>query len=383
MRRTGSWQRAPPWWPDGESWPPGGHRRRRHGRFLWRAGLLVAPLLILIFVGATRLLGWVLEQAGLSAAPFSAQRPLAFAVRLFLGVAVFLFVMRRVGRPLGDVVGASDRVAEGDFSARVREHGPPWVRSIGRAFNSMTARLERQQRQRRDLMADVAHELRTPLTVMQGRLEGMLDGVYPRDEAQVSQILDETRRLGRLVDDLRTLAYAEGGTLALQREPTDLALLLEDAAASFKPEAERRRVGLSVHVADDVPLLDIDPVRIREVVSNLLSNAMRYVADAGAITIEARAPTGAEVVVEVSDNGSGIAVADLPHVFDRFYKGRSSSGSGLGLAIAHNLVTAHGGTMVARSTPGRDTTFAFTLPTAIINKSMSGLDSVPRQEETT
>jgi two-component system OmpR family sensor kinase/two-component system sensor histidine kinase BaeS len=292
-------------------------------------------------------------------------------VRVFLGVAVFLFVMRRVGRPLGDVVGAADRVAEGDFSARVREHGPPWMRSIGRAFNSMTARLEQQQRQRRDLMADVAHELRTPLTVMQGRLEGMLDDVYPRDEAHVSLILDETRRLGRLVDDLRTLAYAEGGTLALQREPTDLALLLEDAAASFRPEAERRPVTLSVHVADGLPLLDVDPVRIREVVANLVSNAMRYVADAGAITIAARVTTAAEVVVEVSDNGSGIAAADLPHVFDRFYKGRGSSGSGLGLAIAHNLVTAHGGTIAARSTPGSNTTFAFTLPAAIINKSKS------------
>jgi len=331
-RRTGSSRHVPPWWPEGESWPPAGRSRRRHGRFLWRAGLLVAPLLILTVVGATRLLGWMLEQAGLSAEPFSAQRPLSLAVRLFLGLVVFVFVMRRVGRPLGDVVGAADRVAEGDFSARVREHGPPWVRSIGRAFNSMTTRLERQQRQRHDLMADVAHELRTPLTVMQGRLEGMLDGVYARDEAQVAQILDETRRLGRLVDDFRTLAYAEGGTLALQREPTDLALLLGDAAASFRPEAERRRVTLSVHVADDLPMLDV------------------------------RTTTASDVVVETSDNGSGIAAADLPHVFDRFYKGRTSSGSGLGLAIAHNLVTAHGGTITARSEPGRNTTFAFTLP---------------------
>jgi signal transduction histidine kinase len=365
MSRTRASRHAPRWWPDGESWPPAGRSRPRRGRFLWRAGLLVAPFLILTFLGATRLLGWLLEQAGVSAGPFWAPRPLALAVRIFLVLAVFLFVMRRVGRPLGDVVGAADRVAEGDFSARVREHGPPWVRSIARAFNSMTTRLERQQRQRRDLMADVAHELRTPLTVMQGRLEGMLDGVYPRDEAHVSRILDETRRLGRLVDDLRTLAYAEGGTLALQREPTDLSLLLEDAAAGFRPEAERRRVTLSVQVADGLPMLNIDPVRIREVVSNLVSNAMRYVADAGAITIDARATTGAEVVVEVSDNGSGIPAADLPHVFDRFYKGRSSSGSGLGLAIAHNLVTAHGGTIVARSTAGRNTTFAFTLPAAI------------------
>lgn len=270
--------------------------------------------------------------------------------------------MRRVGRPLSDVVSAADRVSEGDFTVRVREQGTPWVRSIGRAFNSMTSRLERQQQQRRDLMADLAHELRTPLTVMQGRLEGMLDGIYPRDASHVAQILDETRQLARLVEDLRRLAYAEEGTLALQREPTDLAVLLDDAAASFRPEADRRRVTVSVHVAENLPALDIDPVRIREVVSNLLSNALRYAPDGGSVSVDARAEAADVVLVEVSDDGPGIAADDLPHVFDRFFKGRMSSGSGLGLAIASKLVVAHGGAISAQSTPGAKTTIGFTLP---------------------
>ncbi len=319
---------------------------------MWRTGLFIVPFLIFAVFGSIRFVAWILGEAW----------PLGGAVPIVLGILFFLFAMRRVGRPLGDVVGAADRVAEGDFSVRVRERGSPWVRTLGRAFNSMTERLERQQRQRRDLMADVAHELRTPLAVMQGRLEGMLDGVYPQDASQVAQILDETRHLGRLVDDLRTLAHSEGGTLALQREPTDLAVLLADAAASFRPEAERRRVKLTVHAGDDLPILEIDPVRIREVVVNLLTNALRYAPDGGLVTIDTRMGTASTIAVAVSDDGPGISAADLPHVFDRFYKGRASSGSGLGLAIAHNLVAAHGGTIAARSAPGQGTTITFTLP---------------------
>lgn len=365
-KRHGFNRQAPPWWPGGESWPPRGRfRGPRDGRhpFAWRAGLFVAPLLILAVIGATRLFGWMVDQTGLVAAPPpEAWWPFALAARVFVVLVVLVFVMRRVGRPLSDVVGAADRVSEGDFTVRVREHGTPWVRSIGRAFNSMTSRLERQQQQRRDLMADLAHELRTPLTVMQGRLEGMLDGIYPQDASQVAQILDDTRHLARLVEDLRRLAYAEEGTLALQREPTDLAVLLEDAANSFRPEAERRRVIVSVVVAESLPVLDIDPVRICEVVSNLLSNALRYAPDGGTVSVDAQVGAAGTVTVEVSDDGPGIAADDLPHVFDRFFKGRTSSGSGLGLAIASKLVAAHGGTIAARSTPGLRTTIGFTLP---------------------
>ena len=341
MHRRMMSRSAPPWWPEGEPWPPR-RRWRRPRRFIWRAGFILGPLLFFTVFGAIRLVAWIVGESW----------PIGVGAPIILGILLFIFAMRRIGRPLGDVVGAADRVAEGDFSVRVRERGSPWVRTLGRAFNSMTERLERQQRQRRDLMADVAHELRTPLAVMQGRLEGMLDGVYPQDPAQVAQILDETRHLGRLVDDLRTLAHSESGTLALQREPTDLAVLLTEAANLFRADADRRRVALAVRAAGELPLLDTDPVRIREVVTNLLANALRYAPDGGSVTIEARTDTASTIAVSVEDDGPGIAAADLPHVFDRFYKARASSGSGLGLAIAQNLVAAHGGTIAARSTPG-------------------------------
>ena len=134
--------------------------------------------------------------------------------------------MRRVGWPLGDIVAGADRVAGGDYTVRVSEAGPPSLRSVARAFNSMTARLQSQDEQRRHLMADVAHELRTPLTIVQGRLEGLLDGVYPRDDVRLSELLDDTRVLARLVEDLGTLANAESGALGLRKEPTDLAILV-------------------------------------------------------------------------------------------------------------------------------------------------------------
>jgi len=280
--------------------------------------------------------------------------------RIVLIAVLFLFVMRRVGWPLRDVVGAAERVAQGDFAVRVREYGPPWLRSVARAFNSMTSRLERQQRQRRELMADIAHELRTPLAVMQGRLEGMVDGIYPRDETQVAQVLDDTRVLARLVEDLRTLAHTEGGTLTLRKESTDVGVLLHDAIASLRPSADARRITLTVRELTDLPLVDIDPVRMREVVTNLVANAVRYSPDESEVVIEARADD-AQLTVAVRDSGAGIPPEDLPRIFDRFYKDAASSGSGLGLAIAHNLVKAHGGTMTAQSRVGEGTTITFSL----------------------
>jgi len=252
-------------------------------------------------------------------------------------------------------------VANGDYSVRINEHGPRSLRTVARAFNNMTAQLKAQDEQRRHLMADVAHELRTPLAVMQGQLEGIVDGVYPRDDARLNEVLGQVRLLGRLVEDLRTLANAERGTLALTKEPTDLGALVDDAAAAFAVEAAARRVTVTVPQHDELPPLDVDPVRIREVLTNLLSNALRHSADGAAvtITIESRRDT---IAISVRDTGGGIPADVLPRIFDRFYKGPASQGSGLGLTIARNLVEAHGGTIAADSRVGEGTVITFTLP---------------------
>ena len=335
--------------------PDAGVRRRQY-RF-WYFVILVW-LAYAVAQGTAALVRWAIGPAAIARGGL--QVPLMLVVLACVIVAVVLLV-RNVGSPLGDVVAASDRVASGDLAVRVREHGAPWMRSVARAFNSMTTSLEAQHRQRRELMADVAHELRTPLTAMQGRLEGMVDGVYAADAAQVAQVLEDTRLLARLVEDLRTLAHSESGTLTLQREPTDVGVLAEEVVALFRPAADSGGVRLTATVHDGVSPIDVDPVRIREVMTNLVSNALRYTPAGGRVALDVDHGTSI-VTVRVADSGPGIPPSDLPHIFDRFYKGTSSNGSGLGLTIARNLIEAHGGTLTAAGSPEGGTTFVAALP---------------------
>jgi signal transduction histidine kinase len=321
--------------------------------------ILFAIGLNLIAVGMVALVKTAAAPLGLGLP----DRPvLALAVMLVVATAwLFVVAMRRIGAPVTDIVNAADRVAEGDLSVRLDEEGPRWLGQVARAFNSMTMRLDRQQRDRVALMADIAHELRTPLSVMQGRIEGMLDGVYPRDESQIGQVLNDTRTLARLVEDLRTSADLESGALVLRRETTDLGVLIEEAVQMFRPDAGARGISLDVETGD-LPLLTIDPVRIREVLTNLLSNAVRYSPDGGQVRITAEAARGS-VEVRVGDNGLGIPPQELPRIFDRFQKGPTSKGSGLGLSISRSLVAAHGGAITAESTSA-GTTMTVTLPIA-------------------
>ncbi len=213
----------------------------------------------------------------------------------------------------------------------------------------MVARLETDERQRRSLLADVSHELRTPMAVVQGNLEGILDGIYPADEEHLGAILEETRVVARLIDDLRTLALSEAGTLALHREPTDPDVLVGEVLRSFESTADAAGVTLSTAIEGDLPILDVDPVRIREVLANLVANAIRHTPAGGRVTIAGAVESGGRWLrLEVTDTGAGIDPAFLPHVFDRFVKGDASRGSGLGLAIARQLTEAHGGEITAR-----------------------------------
>ena len=360
-----TWQsrgrRSPPWWPEGEPWPPAGpraHWRRGRARFVRRIALVFATLLVLGALGLSTLLSMLFNQRGFP----GLHAPLAIVGSVLVMLAAVLAVaIRRVGSPLGDVVEAANRVAAGDYSVRIVEHGPPSLRTMGRAFNSMTSRLESQDRLRRQLMADIAHELRTPLSVMQGRVEGLIDGVYPIDRAQLGHVLAETRVLARLVEDLRTLAHAEGGTLRLEKEPTDVAVLLRDVVDAFASESESGQVSMQIHASAGLPLVMADPLRLREIAINLISNALHHSKPGGRISIDLSAAND-QFTVAVSDTGSGVAPEDLPKIFDRFYKSASSRGSGLGLAIVRNLVVAHGGGVEAHSEPGRGTVITFTLP---------------------
>ncbi len=227
----------------------------------------------------------------------------------------------------------------------------------------MAARLEADETQRRTLLADVTHELRTPLAVIQGSVEAILDGIHPADEAHLAAILEETRVLDRLIEDLRTLALSESGGLSLHREPSDLGVLVTEVATSFAATAGAAGVTVEPAVDDDVPLLDVDPVRIREVIANLVANAVRHTPSGGRVTIGARRTAPSSVEIVVRDTGTGIPADLLPHVFDRFARAATSTGSGLGLSIARGLVELHGGTIEAASPPGGGAEIRIVLPT--------------------
>jgi signal transduction histidine kinase len=319
--------------------------------------MLFAALVMLSAVGMASLIALVFR-GSIDRVPGGAV-PL-FAVAALFVIALLILGVTRVGRPLMSIMEAANRIAAGDYSARVQVQGPPPVRMVGGAFNSMAGKLQAQDRLRRNLMADIAHELRTPLAVMQGRLEGLIDGVYPRDDAHLEQVLDETRTLARLVEDLRTLAHTESGMLDLQKEPTDLASLAADAAGALSGDAEKRRVAVRIDAPAELPLVTVDPLRIREVLVNLLSNALRHTPRDGRVTVTLRA-RGEHIAVAVADTGSGIPPEQVPRIFDRFYKGPESTGTGLGLTIARNLVAAHGGDIRAESTPGSGTVVTFTV----------------------
>jgi signal transduction histidine kinase len=285
---------------------------------------------------------------------------------LLIGVIGLVLVARRMRRmttPTADLVEAAGRIQEGDYSVRVTESGSPEVRSVARALNAMTAQLEATDKRRRSFLADVTHELRTPLSIIRGQAEGIADGLYPADAAHLTPITDATQTLERLVDDLRTLALAETGNLRLNKEAVDLGVLVNDSIASFEPQAQAKGIGLKAEVQDEMPTVMADPVRLRSVIGNLLSNAIGHTPAGGSIRIAAqRSDQG--LTVAVSDTGEGIPAELLPRIFDRFVKAPGSSGSGLGLAIARDIVAAHGGTITAESQVGSGTSVQFTLPLA-------------------
>ena len=335
------------------------------GRFMRRAAVFgISFFLFFAFVVAafvTLLISAFPATAGPGLAAFA---PLVAIVALLVIATTVARGIRRLVVPLGDLIDAAESVEAGNYAVRVRARGPRELRSLASAFNSMSARLERSEEQRRRLLADVTHELRTPLTIMQGNLEALLDGVHPPDAQHLEPILDETRVLSRLVDDLRTLSLAEAGALALHREPTDIAELVTDSVASFRTQADSAGIALVTETAAALPQADIDPVRLREVLSNLLSNALRYTPRGGSVRVGATASDGG-LRVSVRDTGPGIAANALPHVFDRFYKSDDSRGAGLGLAIAKSLVIAHGGEISATSESGQGTEMRFTLPVSV------------------
>jgi two-component system OmpR family sensor kinase/two-component system sensor histidine kinase BaeS len=356
----------PPWWPENEPWEPWRVAGRR-GRIFRRRIALLALTVLVVLVGTMVAMVWLAVRNLAATGSSSIGAVITIVVLGAVPVALALVLaVRHVGLPFGTIMEGADRVAAGDYTTRVPEHGPPPMRALARAFNTMTERLQNHDRQRRDLMADVAHELRTPLTVIQGKLEGLLDGVYPPDERQLGVLVEETHVLSRLIEDLRTVALSEGGALKLLKESADVDALARDVVHAFEGEAFERGVTLRMAAPEHLPPIAVDPVRIREVLSNLLANALRHTPSGGTVDVrvyELRSNGSSDAItVDVRDTGSGMSTDEIARAFDRFHKGPGSRGSGLGLSIARGLVTAHGGEIRASSAPGAGTTMSFTLP---------------------
>jgi two-component system sensor histidine kinase BaeS len=358
-------QEPPHWWPEGETWPPSPPALRRARRHLLPRALLGASLALLfgtlVCSGAIFLVSALLR--GLELPTPSTTLGLGLALLVFITVAAMAGrSLRRFFTPLDKLLDASEQVASGDLNVQVPERGTQEVRTLIRSFNDMVCRLREQTEERRDMLADVTHELRTPLTVMQGEIEGMLDGVYPRDEMHLGELLEETRRLSNLIEDLRMMALAERGALSIRKEPTDLQQLLSETLAKYRPRAEAQGVTLTLEMEEDLPLVSVDPLRLRQVLVNLLVNALRYTSTGDMVSVAIRRDHDDATVIQVRDTGSGIQPEHLPHIFDRFYKSSESEGSGLGLAIAKKLVEAHEGKITADSNLGEGTTISINLP---------------------
>ncbi|GAA4715160.1 sensor histidine kinase [Phytohabitans rumicis] len=301
------------------------------------------------------------QQSPLQAGPMLA----AAAGVAVLAIAGTALLSRRVLRPIARLTEAAGRLGKGDLSSRVAVVGSDEVAELGRSFNRMADSLQRGEERQRRLVADVAHELRTPLANLRGYLEALKDGVIAPDVDLFASLHEEAVLQQRIVNDLQDLALAEAGTLNYHRTVIDLAELMETSRAAHHAVAESAGVRLVVAAVSPV-LVHADPDRLRQVLGNLVTNALRATPAGGSVTLAA-APVGPSVVVRVADTGTGIAARSLPYVFDRFWRadsarGRRTGGSGLGLAIARQIVTDHGGTITVASELGVGTTFTITLP---------------------
>lgn len=291
--------------------------------------------------------------------------------RLLLGSAIgiglvvvilSLVAARGLTRPLQRLASGVGAIGRGELGVRVPDQGQDEIARLGRDFNRMAATLERQEALRKRLFANAAHELRTPLAAMRGELEGMIDGLYPTDQEQLRSLYEETGRLTHLVKGMEELLQAEASALSLQKEAVPALMFLTSIAERYQALARDGGVELRVQGDAEVRVL-ADPDRLSQVMVNLLANALKATPSGGQLNLSV-ACEGEVGVLTVADTGRGIPEEDLPHIFERFYRGGPQGGLGLGLAIVQELVSAHSGTITVSSTQGAGTTFSVRIPLA-------------------
>jgi signal transduction histidine kinase len=285
---------------------------------------------------------------------------------LLVGLVSGIAIGRVVSAPITSLANAARELETGKLQVRVPVHGSREFQELASAFNKMAAALQQAETARNNLMADVSHELRTPLTVLEGNLRAALDRVIELDEAGIANLYSQTRHLIRLVNDLRELTLAETGQLTLELMPTDIPLLVNETVQALEPLANDKRVQLIVET-QELPPMNVDPVRIRQVLFNLISNALRHTPAGGVIRVFGR-QTQPGLALSIEDSGEGLEPDELTNLFNRFYRvdksrSRETGGTGLGLSIAKAIVEAHGGSITAYSAgKGQGSCFTLALP---------------------
>ncbi len=347
-RSRRDWYSARQEWRERRYW----RRQRRWG------GWFPIPFFWAFFALAWMVFGWW-HHSG-----YAAWQPTVFVALAVAGGAI-AYITARFTRRLERLRRAAEQLNLRDLTARVDVEGHDSVGALAASFNRMVDRLAAEERARRQLFADVAHELRHPLAVLKGRIESIQDGVVPLDSEQILLLHDDVIGLTRLVGDLRDLSLADVGQLSLNLTDVDVAALLSQLSESMEPVAEAKGVQLTATAAAGIPPLLADADRLRQVMLNLLTNAVHYTPGGGRVTLRVRTD-GASAILEVADTGTGIDPKDLPHIFERFYRAdkaraRASGGTGLGLAIVRSIVELHGGTVSATSSP-QGSTFTVRLP---------------------
>lgn len=293
---------------------------------------------------------------------------LLMAVAGVIGITTGALVSRSLTAPLVELSKAAKAIGQGDFERRVTAGGSREIVDLAHTFNQMATDLAHAETLRRNLMADVAHELRTPLTVLEGNLRAAMDKVYELDEAELANLYGQTRHLVQLVNDLRELAQAEARQLPLNLVLTDIGELVTETVDVFQPLAEEKGVGLVEEQRPfSLPQVTLDPIRIRQILHNLLANGLRHTGKNGRIQVTTTVTQGF-VEIAIADSGEGMTPDQLVHIFDRFYRTDSSrtrhtGGTGLGLAIVKAIAEAHGGSVrVASAGLNQGTTFVLALP---------------------
>lgn len=344
---------GPHWWPEDAPWPPEGGPGRQAWSKFGKKMFLGVVLFFIVMTVLVAILGFIV--ATFFGIINALGRLFFFGLGTLFVISLLRRVLGRTWRPVQGLVDAAGRLSDGDYAARVDVAGAGGAKPVVRSFNTLAERLEHADEQRRNLMSDLSHELRTPLSVIRGEIEAVIDGVRDGGPEQMKSLLDEVEIMERLIEDLRVLALSEAGKLPLQTEPTDMVALARELVDSYTTNARGNGAEITLEAPAHIPLLDVDAVRVRQALSNLVVNSLRAMPHGGSVRVVVVAePEG--VVFDVIDTGIGIAADEIETVFERFTKASDSPGSGLGLSIARGLARAHGGDLsVVESSPNGTT----------------------------